>query len=777
MPILGLPNIPARSVRLECDVNVSPGISCNVNQVRLYRRLLPASRQVVFLCSAMDNTQATDDAAHETSPASPVSEVGELLAAAAQHTSDMALLAVSGQQPPSLAQVNQNSFCHAIQSSPRHAHLCEPFCGQAFYRALDNGDAASYRCHAGFDCRAIRIAPHHGRQIAVIAGRTFTESHAYRKLEQRVLHGDLQDLASAGLFDRIHLLSKRDYEQNIERVIGILKGYGSNSITSGQESNIAMESVSPPNIKNLSDSSSSNSANGANGAKAPTLGNTLETSVAQLLLTVGRTIKEACNLITDVLAGTHSIKTSLLCLRFNDALISITVCGDDANKSFAIDLEDSRLLEAGQKNEWLKIEHADDSSAQGFSIRIVSPDEKNAENAAQMFPLVVGNEVRGALVIGDKLDDTQRHTLAAFCHEIAVPFEVLRLREEVERRTRLELHLSRFTEHLNRVEPDDAYFAVLQHSSELVGAERSSLFLYDEASNELTGRAALGPRAELARNARIRLGDGVSGTVLREGRALVVRNLRAETTGHTPAPAEHSYKTDSFISMPIIVGSRRVGVLNVTDKFGGGFYNDLDLDMLQSLAPQIALALDRAEWHNKASQFRKLSITDSLTNLLNRRYLEERLSEEVERSKRHDFSMCFMMIDIDDFKLYNDRNGHQAGDLALELTAQNLKSALRAADTAARYGGEEFSVLLPQTTIEEAQIIAERIRRRVERTRYPNSELQPLGAITVSIGISAFAPGVETLKAVISHADQALYIAKHLGKNRIHVASSATTEK
>lgn len=721
----------------------------------------------------MDNTQASNFAANENSASSVISEVGELLATAAQHTSDMALLAVSGQQPPSLAQVNQNSFCHAIQSSPGHAHLCEPFCGQAFYRALDNGDAASYRCHAGFNCRVVRIAPHHGRQIAVIAGRTFTESEAYKKLEQRTLHGDLRDLASAGLFDRVHFLSKRDYEKNIERVIGTLKGYSNNGITgSGQEGSIAMESVPPPNSKNLSN------GNHFNDAKAPVHTGTAEMSVAQLLLPTGMTLKEACNLITDALAGTHNIEASLLALRFNDSLVGVAVRGDDTNvsKSFAIDLEDSRLLQAAQKNEWLKIEYAKDDETQSLSIRFANAPSVDAENAAELFPLVVGNEVRGALVIGDTLSDAQRRTLAAFCHEIAVPLEILRLREEVERRTRLELHLSRFTEHLNRVEPDDAYFAVLQHSAELVGAERSSLFLYDEASNELTGRAALGPRAELARNARIRLGDGVSGAVLREGRALVVRDLRVEMMGHAPAPADHSYKTDSFISMPIIVGSRRVGVLNVTDKFGGGYYNDLDLDMLQSLAPQIALALDRAEWHNKASQFRKLSITDSLTNLLNRRYLEERLSEEVERSKRHDYSMCFMMIDIDDFKLYNDRNGHQAGDLALELTAQNLKSALRAADTAARYGGEEFSVLLPQTTIEEAQIIAERIRRRVERTRYPNSDLQPLGAITVSIGISAFAPGVETLKAVISHADQALYIAKHLGKNRIHVASSATPD-
>jgi diguanylate cyclase (GGDEF)-like protein len=129
--------------------------------------------------------------------------------------------------------------------------------------------------------------------------------------------------------------------------------------------------------------------------------------------------------------------------------------------------------------------------------------------------------------------------------------------------------------------------------------------------------------------------------------------------------------------------------------------------------------------------------------------------------------MSFMMIDIDDFKHYNDRNHHQAGDLALEMTAQCLKSALRSADVASRYGGEEFCILLPQTSLSEARIIAERIRRRVERTRYPHGKHQPLGALTVSIGISSLAPGLDTPETIIRAADRALYLAKERGKNRV----------
>jgi len=265
----------------------------------------------------------------------------------------------------------------------------------------------------------------------------------------------------------------------------------------------------------------------------------------------------------------------------------------------------------------------------------------------------------------------------------------------------------------------------------------------------------------------VRIGEGVAGAVLREGRPAVVRDVSKVSGWDAASNSERSYKTKSFISYPISVGGRKVGVLNVTDKAGGGSYDELDLNLLDMIAPQMALALDRVEWHSKATQFQLLSITDPLTGLVNRRYLEERLQEELERSKRHRFAMSFMMVDIDDFKAYNDAHGHQAGDLALEMTAQCLKTALRSADVAARYGGEEFSILLPQTGLAEARTIGERIRRRIERTQFPHGQSQPLGAVTVSIGVSSFGAELDTPVEIIRAADRALYAAKARGKNCI----------
>jgi diguanylate cyclase (GGDEF)-like protein len=143
--------------------------------------------------------------------------------------------------------------------------------------------------------------------------------------------------------------------------------------------------------------------------------------------------------------------------------------------------------------------------------------------------------------------------------------------------------------------------------------------------------------------------------------------------------------------------------------------------------------------------------------------------EELNRSKRYDYPMSFLMIDIDDFKSYNDLNGHQAGDLALQITAHCLKAALRSADVASRYGGEEFCILLPQTPLNEAEVIAERIRQKVESTTYPHGKSQPLGSVTISIGISTFSRHVDTSERVIAAADRALYVAKSLGKNRIEI--------
>ncbi len=327
----------------------------------------------------------------------------------------------------------------------------------------------------------------------------------------------------------------------------------------------------------------------------------------------------------------------------------------------------------------------------------------------------------------------------------------------------------RFAEQIDAAEPSQIYESILAQSAELLGAERGSLWLFDENANELNIKAARGIPARASEIQSIRVGEGIAGSVIDVGQPLL---STIDALGRESLP-ERKYKTRSFISYPIAIGARKIGVLNVADKRGGLAYDQADLALMDLVAPQIALALERAVWQHRANQFQLMSITDPLTGLHNRRYLEARLSEELNRSKRYEVPLSFMMIDIDDFKLYNDHNGHQAGDRALEITAQCLRSTLRKADVASRYGGEEFSILLPQTPLHDAGMIADRLRRTIMNTRFPHGETQPLGSVTVSIGLSSLSPSLDSVEAIIRAADRALYHAKSHGKNRAYAYQGA----
>lgn len=343
--------------------------------------------------------------------------------------------------------------------------------------------------------------------------------------------------------------------------------------------------------------------------------------------------------------------------------------------------------------------------------------------------------------------------------------ELARLRDEIAFRSSLDDSLRSFLERISSSDPAKTYESILTQTRRLLRADRASLWVFGEDANEIVSRAVAGLSLEAGETARTGRGESVSERVLESGKPLLVEDI--EKSGLPIAPAFRKYKTRSFISYPLTICNRKVGLLNFTDKTGGGDFNESDLSLLEIVGAQIAVSLERAEWQERANQFQLMSVTDPLTGLLNRRYLEERLTEELNRSKRYNYSMSCLMIDIDDFKNYNDSNGHQAGDMALKFIAHTLKAALRSADIACRYGGEEFCILLPQTSVTEAGVIAERIRQKVTDTAYLYGNFQPLGRMSVSIGISGFVRHIDTAHSVIAAADHALYSAKRQGKNRI----------
>jgi diguanylate cyclase (GGDEF)-like protein len=526
-------------------------------------------------------------------------------------SSGLSILLVDGRQPPALVVSANNSICHALQSSPDHVSLCDPYCGEAHRRAMSSGGVVHYKCHAGLQCFTMPVQIANGRNLAVIGGRAFVTGADYRGLVDRLRGGDLKELFSSDLLSNVIFAEPAKLDQLAERLQRAARQF------KGETSQLPAKEKEEP---------------------APL---------------------------------------------------------DSAN--------------------------AGDLKAPATSVPLKSSSDLQSE--------------------------------------------IDQLRGELEYRSHFAESLRHFLERISSTDPQNTYTAILINSKDLLLAERASLLVVDEKANELVLKAGVGLKAKISEVARIRLGEGVAGGVLETGRALVVENI--ENEGMEPAPAERQYKTKSFISYPIRIGGRTIGILNVTDKTSGEKYDDVDLSLLEIIGPQVALALERAEWQERAKEFQLMSITDPLTGLLNRRYLQERLNEEVNRSRRYDYPMSFLMIDIDDFKSYNDLNGHQAGDQALQITAHGLKVALRSADVACRYGGEEFGILLPQTPLNEASVIAERMRQRVAETVYPYGKSQPRGRVTISIGISTFYKNVDTPERIIAAADRALYDAKSKGKNRV----------
>jgi diguanylate cyclase (GGDEF)-like protein len=401
---------------------------------------------------------------------------------------------------------------------------------------------------------------------------------------------------------------------------------------------------------------------------------------------------------------------------------------------------------------------------------VIFADESDLDHAALRLTKAAnefGKQARQQPIV--ERTDEQELSATNAIQDAEDEIEETSISESAPRQPSLAESIRKFAEQIDASDPARTYKSIVARSADLLRAERGSLLLFDESANQLTMTAARGIPVRLSEIAPMAVGEGIAGAVLRENRPLVAT---VDELGRTSL-AERRYKTKSFISYPITIGDRRFGVLNLADKIGGGAYDLHDLSVVDLVAPQIALALERAAWQQRANQFQLMSITDPLTGLHNRRYLEARLPEELSRSKRYNYPLSFMMIDIDDFKAYNDRNGHQAGDRALEITAQCLHAALRKIDVASRYGGEEFSILLPQTSLEEAGVIADRIRRKIMTTQFPHGKTQPLGAVTVSIGLSTFSPALDSAEAIVRAADRALYHAKSHGKNRAYYYQGA----
>ena len=305
------------------------------------------------------------------------------------------------------------------------------------------------------------------------------------------------------------------------------------------------------------------------------------------------------------------------------------------------------------------------------------------------------------------------------------------------------------------LDTSEIYYTVSKIFRDVLTYDEFSLMILDDMNAWLEIKAASGfKNKSKIRGMRFKMGEGVCGQAAARKKIIYVPNkVKDERYLHYKKKQKEE---GSFISIPLLVGSRVVGVLNVGSTQKNDF-SGRDIQFLESLANQIAVAYDRSRLYTKTKE---LAVRDELTGLYNRRHFYDVLRMEWKRGQWFEHPLSILMIDVDHFKQYNDQFGHLEGDKALEAIGRLLSKNIREVDTLARVGGEEFVVLLIDTQLSDALHVAEKIRRLIEKAVLGGKPL------TVSIGVSAYPGLAHSEEELVGQADIALYRAKSQGGNR-----------
>jgi diguanylate cyclase (GGDEF)-like protein len=220
--------------------------------------------------------------------------------------------------------------------------------------------------------------------------------------------------------------------------------------------------------------------------------------------------------------------------------------------------------------------------------------------------------------------------------------------------------------------------------------------------------------------------------------------------------------------VPLIYQGNFIGLLLVRSDDVARVWADNELLLLHTVADQLAVAVNQAHLF---AQMQQQALTDGLTGCYNRRSFDLQLERDLHLATRMRQPLSLIMLDLDNFKQINDQAGHDAGDMALRLLADNLRAELRAVDTAARFGGDEFVIILPQANSEGALLVAERLRKRMAEIDVPN-----FGQVTASLGVATFPLHASSRDTLVVAADRALYNSKNCGRNRVSLPPEESIE-
>jgi len=296
-------------------------------------------------------------------------------------------------------------------------------------------------------------------------------------------------------------------------------------------------------------------------------------------------------------------------------------------------------------------------------------------------------------------------------------------------------------------------------SRRIINAEIGSLVLLDEQGENIKYFKVSMPNPCQIKGQPI--GKGLLGAVIKKGQTIrlddITKDLRSIKLPENHPPIR------TLLGVPLVTNSSTVsGGLFLANKANNECFTLEDEEILLTITYQASVAIENARLYGQVQQ---LAVTDGLTGLLNHKEFHKRLDETIEGSKRYHYTVSLLMIDIDHFKKFNDTYGHQVGDQILRTVAAVIKSQVRTVDVCARYGGEEFAVIVRDDAAFYPLVLAERIRSTVYA--YPIRHDGIRSQLSVSIGVACFPKDADNAKDLIKRADEALYMAKETGRNRL----------
>lgn len=348
--------------------------------------------------------------------------------------------------------------------------------------------------------------------------------------------------------------------------------------------------------------------------------------------------------------------------------------------------------------------------------------------------------------------------------------ERVQMRREVELKGQLEARVRELTLLMDTaqgivstLELDEVLDNITRQVGATLGFDECSLLLYEADREEYVIQATYGfseTMQEEVQGLRFDQTEGIISMVHADQKTVYV----PDTANDARYMHYKGKRQDdgSLMVIPMAVRGKRVGALAIKRPEIDAF-SESDQHLLEAVASQAALAITNARLYEETVQ---LATIDPLTGLFNRRRLGERLAMELDRAARFDHPLSVVMVDVDHFKPYNDTHGHPMGDVVLRRVAEILAESVRSVDTVARYGGEEFTVLLPRLAAEDALGVAEKLRQAVFETDFEGGETQPLGRLSLSLGIASFPVDARDAAGLFEKADEALYAAKEGGRNR-----------